>query len=219
VAASSEPRFPLAAASSAPIAADGVQAALVEALGADAVQRILQATDFPQRVVATLDGLGREHAPVRMWPVVPTPGRFMVDEEVGAARIAAANAARYEAFVGFATALDAQRAVDLYRRLYPLLQQAYRDLGFGDRYLNDRVIEVIDLLLATPETKQAPEVVLTDVKGPFPSTQPWTRYEFADPQWQSLTAGQKMLLRMGADNRLRLKAKLREIRIRLVAAR
>jgi len=75
---------------------------------------------------------------------------------------------------------------------------------------------VIDLLLATPEPAQAPEVALTEVKGPYASTQPWTRYEFVDPQWQSLAAGQKMLLRMGPDNRLRLKAKLREIRAALL---
>jgi hypothetical protein len=212
------PLHPMPPQGAASVRAGAVDAALVEALGRDAVVRFLQTTQFPQRVVATLDSLGREHAPVTMWPVTPAPGRFTVDEDAGAPHIAAANGARYEPFVAFAASLDAQQVVDLYRRLYPLLQQAYRELGFGDRYLNDRVVEVIDLLLATPEPAQAPEVALTEVKGPYASTQPWTRYEFVDPQWQSLAAGQKILLRVGADNRLRLKAKLREIRSRLLAA-
>lgn len=215
-AASSGPLHPLLPQTAPAVHADGVQAALVEAFGSDAVTRFLQTTNFPQRAVATLDNLGREHAPAAMWPVVPTPGRFSVDDAAGASRIAAANAARYAPFVAFAASLDAQRTVDLYRRLYPLLQQAYRELGFGDRYLNDRVVEVIDLLLATPEPAQAPEVALTEVKGPYASTQPWTRYEFVDPQWQSLAAGQKMLLRMGPENRLRLKPKLRELRAALL---
>jgi hypothetical protein len=215
-AASTGPLHPLPPQVAPPLRADGVHAALVDAFGSDAVTRFLQTTNFAQRAVATLDNLGREHAPVTMWPVVPTPGRFSVDEAGGTSRIAAANAARYSPFVAFAASLDAQRTVDLYRRLYPLLQQAYRDLGFGDRYLNDRVVQVIDLLLATPEPAQAPEVALTEVKGPYASTQPWTRYEFVDPQWQSLAAGQKMLLRMGPDHRLRLKAKLREIRAALL---
>ena len=212
------PLHPMAPQSASPVRADAVDAALVEALGRDAVARFLQTTQFPQRMVATIDSLGREHAPVTMWPVAPTPGRFTVDEQAGTSQIAIGNGARYEPFVAFAASLDAQRVVDLYRRMYPLLQQAYRELGFGDRYLNDRVVEIIDLLLATPEPAQPPEVALTEVKGPYPSTQPWTRYEFVDPQWQSLAAGQKILLRVGADNRLRLKAKLREIRSRLLGA-
>lgn len=217
-AAPAGPLHPLAPATAQAVTGDALLAALDEMLGRAAVQRFLQTGNFAQRVVATLDNLGREHAPVAMWPVVPTPGRFMVDEDTGTPHIAVANAARYDAFVAFASSLDAQAVVDLYRRFYPVLQQAYRDLGFGDRYLNDRVIEVIDLLLATPQPGQAPEVTLTEVKGPFAAAQPWTRYEYTDPQWQALSAGQKILLRVGADNRARLKAKLREIRARLRAA-
>lgn len=218
-AAPAGPLHPLAPdTESAPVTATTLEGVLSEALGSDAVQRFLLTGNFAQRVVATLDNLGREHAPVAMWPVAPTPGRFMVDEDAGTPHIAVANAARYEPFVAFASSLDAQRVVGLYRRLYPLLQQAYRELGFGDRFLNDRVVEVIDLLLATPEPAGAPEVRLTEVKGPYPAAKPWTRYEYADPQWQSLAAGQKILLRVGADNRSRLKAKLREIRKQLLAA-
>ena len=43
------------------------------------------------------------------------------------------------------------RAVALYARLYPLFQQAYEELGYPGRYFNDRLVEVIDDLLATPE--------------------------------------------------------------------
>ena len=44
------------------------------------------------------------------------------------------------------------------------------------------------------------------------STRPWTRYEFADPALQALPAGQKIMLRVGRDHQLRLKAKLAEFR-------
>jgi len=54
------------------------------------------------------------------------------------------------------------------------------------------------------------------VKGPIASARPWTRYEFVDPQLQGLAAGQKMLLRMGADNRKVLQAKLQELRQELL---
>ena len=41
--------------------------------------------------------------------------------------------------------------------------------------------------------------------------------EYADPDLEELSAGQKILVRVGLDNELRLKAKLREIRKALVA--
>jgi hypothetical protein len=43
-------------------------------------------------------------------------------------------------------------------------------------------------------------------------SQPRVVFEFADPQLESLSAGQKVLVRMGADNERRIKAKLRELR-------
>jgi hypothetical protein len=42
-------------------------------------------------------------------------------------------------------------------------------------------------------------------------------YEFADPKLESLSAGQKILLRMGRTNQLKLKAKLKEIRQAIVS--
>jgi hypothetical protein len=43
-------------------------------------------------------------------------------------------------------------------------------------------------------------------------------YKFADPELEGLSAGQKIMLRMGAENAAKVKAKLREIR-RVLAAR
>ncbi|WP_332826604.1 DUF3014 domain-containing protein [Ramlibacter sp.] len=169
--------------------------------------------DFPRRFVATLDNLGRAHAPPSAWPVQPMGGRFTVEERAdGSQVIAAANAQRYARFVAFATAVDTESAVRLYTRMYPVLEGAWRQLGMGDRYLNDRVVAVIDQLLATPEPAGPPQVRLTEVKGPIPSTRPWVRYEFVDPQLESLSAGQKVLIRVGPEHAKRLKQKLVALR-------
>lgn len=200
-----------------PLQARAIPDALAQLLGAANVTRFLQTDDFPRRFVATLDNLGREHAPALLWPVVPTPGRFTVEQRPdGSTVIAASNAQRYAPFVQFASSVDSAAAVQLYARMYPLLQETYRQLGFGNRYLNDRVVAVIDHLLATPEPAQPPQVKLMEVKGPVPSTRPWVRYEFADPELQNLSAGQKMLVRMGPANERKLKQKLRELRANLV---
>jgi hypothetical protein len=130
--------------------------------------------------------------------------------------VAPGNDARYAPFVAFVGSVDASKAVDLYRRMYPTLEASYRELGFVKQPLNAGVLEVVDLLLATPEPAQPPKVVLTEVKGPIAAPRPWTRYEYQDPKFERLAAGQKMLLRVGADNRNVLKAKLQQVRQQLL---
>jgi hypothetical protein len=154
-----------------------------------------------------------------MWPVNQTPGRFSVSGQGELRSIGPDNAARYAPLVVWISSLDARRAAGLYARMYPQLQQAYEELGFPGRYFNDRVVEVIDHLLETPEPAPgAPLLQLTEVKGSVPSTQPWLRYEFADPSLQSLSSGQRILLRVGPAHRQALKAKLREMRVLLTRA-
>ncbi len=62
-------------------------------------------------------------------------------------------------------------------------------------------MEVIDHLLAAPE-----------VQEPLRLVQPKVLYEYADPRLETLSAGQKILVRVGSENAAKLKAKLREIR-------
>jgi hypothetical protein len=218
-AAPAEPavKYPLPLADAQPMGISDIVPALTELLGRKAVESVLQTDDFARRLVVTIDNLGREHAPASVWPVSPSPGRFLVEQRVDGTVIAATNAARYTPLVLLAETIDAKDAVKLYRRMYPLLQQAYRELGFGDRYLNDRVVEVIDLLLATPEPTEAPRLQLTDVKGPIPSQRPWIHYQYEDPRLEGLAAGQKILIRVGLANERRLKSKLAELRGQLVA--
>jgi hypothetical protein len=168
-------------------------------------------------MVATVDNLGRPHAPTQMWPVDPAPDRFNVDERGEAPVISADNASRYTPFVLVAEAIDARRALDLYVRLYPLLQKTYEQLGFPNAYFNDRLMAVIDLLLSTPETEMPLKLRLTEVKGPIASLRPWVRYEFADPALESLSSGQKILLRVGPVNERRLKEKLGQLRSELAS--
>jgi hypothetical protein len=195
-----------------PLAAGQLDAALAELLGRKAVASFLQTSDFPRRFAATVDNLGRSHAPAALWPVNPTAGRFTVQELPDGPVIGADNAARYTPLVLLAESTDTARAAQLYRRMYPLLQRAYEEMGYPKRYFNDRLVEVIDILLATPEVDYPVKLRLLEVKGPVAPERPWVRYEYADPALESLTAGQKILIRAGQVNARRLKAKLAEFR-------
>lgn len=200
-----------------PLAVDNIAPALTDLLGRKAVDAFLQLGDFPRRVVATVDNLGRGYAPASLWPINPTAGRFTVLEQGGGTVIAPGNGARYTALVALAESIDPVKTVDLYVQMYPLLQRAYEDLGYPKAYFNDRLIQIIDLLLASPVPGGAVPVQLTEVKGPEPSVRPWVRYEFADPALQSLAAGQKIMVRVGPANERRLKARLTALRQELTA--
>jgi hypothetical protein len=177
----------------------------------------LQVDGFVRRVVATVDNLPRSQAPASRWPVMPTPQRFLTQPgSEGRQTIAPENSQRYQPLVQMIEAVDTAQAVALYRRLYPLFQQAYQELGFPDRYFNDRLVQVLDHLIATPLPPQPLAVALVEVKGTVPSLRPWVRYEYADPALEAMSAGRKMLMRTGPDNQARLQAKLKEIRQQLV---
>ncbi len=192
---------------------------LAELLGRDKVASFLLTEGFVRRVVATVDNLGRAQAPSRMWPVQPMPQRFVVDGEGDApTTIATANAARYSAFLTFAEAVPLEPAVALYARLYPLFQQAYEELGYPKRYFNDRLVAVLDHLLLAPEPKSPLRVKLTPVNTDVPNLRPWVRYEFVDPALESLSSGQKIMVRMGPANEVRAKALIRDLRKRVATS-
>lgn len=186
---------------------------LTELLGRKTVLTFLQLDGFARRVVATVDNLARSHAPPKVWPVNPTPERFTVQRGGdGVETIAPANSQRYAPVVQMIESVDTARAVGLYRSLYPLFQQAYEELGFPGKYFNDRLVQVLDHLIATPVPTGPLAVTLVEVKGEVPSLRPWVRYEYANPAYEALSAGQKILLRVGPDNQRRLQAKMKDIR-------
>lgn len=157
--------------------------------------------EFVRRVVATIDNLPRREVALRVRPLKRAPGQFTVSGNNEHATIAADNAARYAIYVRLAEAIDSAKLAAFYFHYYPLFQEAYRDLGYPKGHFNDRLVEVIDHLLEAP-----------DLQGPVALVRPKVLYLYADPDLESRSAGQKILMRMGAKNALRIKAKLREIR-------
>lgn len=200
----------------APAAPPTLDAAVANLVGAELMATLMHSEDFVRRVVATVDNLGREKAPARLWPMQPPAGRFTAHRQGDGEVIAQDNFVRYARHLAFVEKADLRRWVALYKRFYPQFQQVYEELGYPGRHFNDRVVEVIDLLLAAPAAEGPVAVRLPAIGGPIQPARPWLLYEFSDPAQQALPAGPQLLLRMGPDNARRVKAKLRELR-RLLA--
>jgi len=176
--------------------------------GRDAVRQFLTPKDIIRRVVVTIDNLPRKKLAVELRPLVPTAGAFATSGSDENLTLNPNNYSRYAPVVKLVEATDAKQLSALYFRYYPLFQRAYEDLGYPKAYFNDRLVEVIDDMLATPQTT-----------GPVKLVQPRVFYEFADPSLESRSAGQKLLLRMGNENAAVVKAKLTELRAIIAKAK
>lgn len=178
--------------------------ALAAEVDAGALARFLGAENLVRRAVSTVDNLAADQLPIAVRAVRAVPGSFMVAGQGETLAIAPDNARRYDPFVSFVESLDTRRAVALYTAHYRLFQGEYRGQGSPGRYFNDRLVASIDHLLATPV-----------VTGPIRLVQPRVQYRFADPTLESLSAGQKALIRMGPEHAARMKAKLKAVRAEL----
>jgi Protein of unknown function (DUF3014) len=178
--------------------------ALASLFKGNKLPEFVQPTNLIRSIVATIDNLPRSKVAPRLMLVQPTPGALSTMSVGDNLVIAADNSARYAPVVALVHAIDTKQLLAIYVRFYPLFQQAYRELGYLDGYFNDRLVAVIDHLIATP-----------DVKPPIALVQPKVLYQYADPELEALSAGQKAMIRVGPDNAAVLKAKLREIRYRV----
>lgn len=181
--------------------------ALSQVVGASAVKDYLLPTSIIRHLVVTIDNLPRQKVSVEKRPTGALAGSFVADGDELHATLDPQNFARYQPLVAVIGRLDVRQLAAVYVRFYPLFQQSYQDLGYPNGYFNDRLVQVIDSLLATPPPT-----------GPIELVRPNVMYTFADPALESRPAGQKLLIRMGPDNAATIKAKLMELRAAVTAA-
>lgn len=162
--------------------------------------------DIIQRFVVTVNNLTTKNLPRKYLLVRPVKGKFAASKNAdGADILDPGNYERYSLYLSLLENIDINQLVSLYVHYYPLFQEAYESLGYPGKYFNDRLIEVIDNLLDTPVTR-----------GEIRLVRPKVFYQFADPALESLSAGQKTMLRMGPANAERVKVVLRELRLELI---
>ena len=182
-----------------------IQEALMGAFKADGLPGFINMQDYVRRLVITVDNLPRELVPSQMNMVQRIPGLLEVEGSSDVITLSERNFSRYNAFVSFASSLDPRLMVGLYLRFYPLLDQTYKEIGHPSGRFHDRMIVAIDDLLAAP----APS-------GPIELVQPKILYRFVDPELQKLSAGQKIMVRVGPENARELKQVLRRLRRELL---
>jgi len=184
-------------------------------VGAEAVERYVVSEAVIARLVATVDALSGKQVPGSIQAVEGPGGAFQAtsdDDPESIIRNAAGdpipqyvidpvNYQRYTPYVEMLEAVDTTELAAAFRDHQPLFDEAFRQLGYPEGDFSQRLRALIDELLATPE-----------VTEPVRLIKPEAYYLYADEGLESLTAGQKVLIRMGPANAARVKASLLEIR-------
>lgn len=158
-----------------------------------------------QNIVISIDNLPSNSLPINVMPIQTAAGSFITSGTGNNLVISPDNAERYTPYINVVDAMDTKKLVQLYIRLYPLFQQSYEELGYPDKYFNDRLMYVINDLLAAP-----------DIEEPVKLVQPLVVYIFADPDLEAKNIGQRIMMRIGSKNEAKLKAKLNEIKQELL---
>lgn len=177
-----------------------VTGALADIVGAGSLAEYLLMDQLISRAVASIDSLTSRQVPAHINPVRPASDKFIAKSEGENLVMSAQNFSRYDGYVAILQSVDSDQLTAFYQHYSPLFQQAWEENG-GQGLFDQRLLEVIDELLETP-----------DVAGPVYLTKPEAVYLFADPVLEDMTAGQKILVRMGSVNAGVVKEKLIQIR-------
>ena len=144
---------------------DSIEQALSDLIGKERFKALFMTDNLVRRVVATVDNTTASHQITSEFSALkPLESNFRVSKHKGLITIATANYDRYEPYVDLIRRLDVKRASAVYVHFYPLFQVAYNDLGVQG-YFNDRLVQVIDHLLSTPNVKGS--IAVTQLTASF----------------------------------------------------
>tara|TARA_R110002167_G_scaffold89012_6_gene240068 strand:- start:4763 stop:5617 length:855 start_codon:yes stop_codon:yes gene_type:complete len=166
---------------------------------------LIVSDDVIRKFVVFVDNVADGNLPQLEYPV-RRPSQAMAVRELdeNLYEMQTVSYQRYTPMVDGLAAVNPERIIPIYRMMKPLFQEAYRELGYGNRNFDDTVVRAIDTVLNA-----------RTAEGPFQLIKPKVMYIYADSEIESLNPVEKQLLRLGPQNAEKLKLSLRQYRERL----
>jgi len=157
--------------------------------------------DLIRRYVAAVDNVANGISPTTQFDFMRPTGTFRVVEKGDEITIDPKSFARYDLATQVFVSLDTDGAVALYREIEPLIDDAYGEISPPGSRFSDRLDTAIEHLLEVTPPSGDPQVKRKVVT-----------YVYVDESLENLSGAQRQLLRMGPDNVLLIKAKLRDLK-------
>ena len=164
----------------------------------------LKQEDLIRKFTAIVDNIANGESPRPHLEFLAPKESFKVIKSKGKIYISPESYRRYNSIADVFYSLDTRACVEFYRQIKPLIQEAYRELGYPNKDFDETLKRAIIELLKTPI-----------VEGEIELKEKVVTYKIADPKLEELSAPQKHLLRMGTENVLKIQDKLREFAIEL----
>ncbi len=160
----------------------------------------LKTKDLVRTFVVIVDNIANDQNPKSHIDFFSPAGKFKVISRTDGLIIDASGFARYNPVADVVASMDAAAAAGFYRALKPLIQDAYKDLGYPGVNFDDTLIQAMGKLLEIPV-----------VEGPVRVEQKVLSFTMTDETLEELSPAQKQLLRMGPKNVMTIQAKIREV--------
>lgn len=153
-----------------------------------------------KKFVAAVDNIANGLSPRKQINFFDPKGEFLAEKKGEKYIIDEDSYKRYNPVANAFSSLDTEKTVNLYRRFKPLIQEAYKELGYPEKDFNDTLNRAIKELQAVPIIEDD-IVLISKLKS----------YELADSELEGMSQSQKHLFRMGPENIKKIKNKLSEL--------
>ena len=152
--------------------------------------------------VAAVDNIANGKSPRPQLGFLSPGQAFQVNEKGDRIYLDPKGYGRFDIITDAFVSFSSSRAVQVYQKLRPLFQEAYRELGYPKKDFHTTFIQAMQKILDAPIVER--EILLKEEgKG--------LNYVFIDEGMESMSEVQKHLLRMGPKNTQKIQQKVREI--------
>ncbi len=162
--------------------------------------RWLQSKDLIRRFVAAVDNVANGLSPKPNADFFSPQGAFKVAFKTDGTFVDETTYARYDPVADVFASFDTAAAARFYKGLKPLLQDAYKDLGYPGTDFNETLVRAMGELLETPV-----------VEGRIRLERRVLSFKMTDEKLEGLSQAQKQLLRMGPRNVKAIQLKIRDL--------
>lgn len=161
---------------------------------------LLNTKNVIRNFVTFIDNLSRGELVAKFSPLIKPSEKFSVTELDNRIFLNEESYSRYDLYVDIVNSINVEFAMSQYAVLKPLFDEAYQELGYQDNSFDNALFRAIETALNAPIIREPIELVAPSVM-----------YKFADPELEQLPSAQKLLIRMGPNNMIKLRAKLQQI--------
>jgi hypothetical protein len=172
--------------------------------GTDQGQELLRLENFVRHFVLMFENATETKIPAQASIFESVNGDFLTTTAGDKVQISEQNFRRYDSYASMLKSADLKKITAFYFRMYPMLQKAYAEMG-RKGYFNDRIVDVLDQIIATKEFAADTSLVIDG-----------GRFVFEDAELEAAPAVQKVLYRIGPAHAALVKERLKELRLLLV---